>query len=676
MPPRRMSKRSPRAAAPASRRRAARTDTATSRRRAATTRAAVPAVSPYAAAFPPPFRRLNAYAFDPSLSMQMDTAMINELVLRVPWESQLEPGPVGEYVEVVDVDPSSGAFYDPIDLNDPVLLAQDGLPPSEGYPQFHQQMVYAVAMTTIRNFERVLGRKVFWSPRLPSPSNPEKRDYVQRLRIYPHALREANAYYSPDKKALLFGYFTADESASGATVPGSTVFTCLSHDIVAHETTHALLDGLHRRWIEPTHEDGLAFHEAFADIVALFQHFTFPEVLRQQIASHRGDLASQSLLGELAQEFGAAIGHRGALRSALGSVDRDTGVWTPHKPDPTAYARETEPHARGSLLVAAVFQAFLAIYRSRVADLFRIATGGTGVLPQGAIHPDLVHRLAVEAAKSAQHVLNMCVRALDYCPPVGLTFGEYLRALVTADFDVVPDDDRRYRLAFIDAFRAWGLYPRDVRSLSVDSLRWQQVADKPESARAFVGVRDRLYDIWRKNLRPEESRHEMWRRSRAMCAKMHDVIKGLGDDELRQFEDITGLSITPRRGVEGFERRSGLNKFEVHDIRPARRAGPDGDVRNQMVLSITQKRRVRIDPNGPDVRENQFWFRGGSTLVLDLDSLQLEYAIRKRVTSESRLQRNREFLGGEAGVSLRATYFGRPLVEDEAEPLALLHRTV
>src|SRR5207244_6938397 len=103
----------------------------------------------------------------------------------------------------------------------------------------------------------------------------------------------ANAYYSPNKRALLFGYFPG---ASGM------VFACLSHDIVAHETTHALLDGMHRRYIEDNHEDSLAFHEAFADLVALFEHFTFPEVLRHQIAHTRGDLGSPSLLGEPAQQ--------------------------------------------------------------------------------------------------------------------------------------------------------------------------------------------------------------------------------------------------------------------------------------------------------------------------------------------------------------------------------------
>ena len=47
----------------------------------------------------------------------------------------------------------------------------------------------------------------------------------------------------------------------------------------------------------------------------------------------------------------------------------------------------TEPHARGSILVAAVFEAFLSIYRTRTADLLRIATGGTGVLPAGRAAP-------------------------------------------------------------------------------------------------------------------------------------------------------------------------------------------------------------------------------------------------------------------------------------------------
>ena len=49
-----------------------------------------------------------------------------------------------------------------------------------------------------------------------------------------------------------------------------------------------------------------AFHEAFADVVALFQHFSYPAVLESQIRRTRGDLYTESLLGQLAQQFGRA----------------------------------------------------------------------------------------------------------------------------------------------------------------------------------------------------------------------------------------------------------------------------------------------------------------------------------------------------------------------------------
>ena len=96
---------------------------------------------------------------------------VNELTYAVTWEN-LDPRfpdqkgatyPAGEYIEVVDFDPASGQFYEPVNLNDPHLLAQDGYAPSVNNPQFHQQFVYAVIMTTIKNFEKALGRKILWA---------------------------------------------------------------------------------------------------------------------------------------------------------------------------------------------------------------------------------------------------------------------------------------------------------------------------------------------------------------------------------------------------------------------------------------------------------------------------------------------------------------------------------
>ncbi len=266
----------------------------------------------------PPTRRLRAFAFDPSLATSSAAAAVNEVAIPVVFERKLEPGPVGDYLEVVDVDPASDCAYAPVDLNHPFLLAQDGLPRSEGNPQFHQQMVYAVAMKTIGHFEEALGRPIFWSPLRPwdwrsgdedradelfkmdektgQPVPDDSDQFVRRLRLYPHALREQNAYYSPQKRAILFGYFPAGDSDPGAEFPGGVVFTCLAHDIIAHETTHAVLDGMHAHFIESTNPDVFAFHEAFADIVALFQRFAYPELLRDQIARVRGRLDSGTLM--------------------------------------------------------------------------------------------------------------------------------------------------------------------------------------------------------------------------------------------------------------------------------------------------------------------------------------------------------------------------------------------
>ena len=271
---------------------------------------------------------------------------------------------------------------------------------------------------------------------MPSAAGGE---YVQRLRIYPHALRAANAYYSPTKRALLFGYFRG---------PAGIVFSCLSHDIIAHETTHALLDGIHRRYVEDIPVIRSPSTKRFADIVAFFNTSLSRSAPPSDRAHARRPLV-QNPLGELAHQFGEATGSYGALRNAIGERD-EKGVWHAHEPDPTRLANTTEPHARGAILVAAVFGAFRAIYRERVRDLVRLATSGTGQLPAGDIHPDLVERLAGEANKTARHFLTMCIRALDYLPPVDPTFGDFLRAMVTSDFDMVPNDPHRYRVALID----------------------------------------------------------------------------------------------------------------------------------------------------------------------------------------------------------------------------------
>lgn len=623
----------------------------------------------------PLVRKLRGFSFDPSLSAKLETAFINERTYAVPWE-ELSPGPVGEYVEVLDVDPASGSFYEPVDLGDPHLLAQDGLPASAANPQFHQQMVYAVVMTTIKNFERAIGRPVMWSDRTPNDMGKRYREmttkdwaatYVPRLAIFPHALREANAYYSPKKKALLFGYFPASEMGDAAVYPGGIVFGCLSHDIIAHETAHAILDGIHPRFMEVTQPDGLAFHEAFADIVAMFQHFTFIEVVRHQIAKTRGDMGMNSLMGELAQEFGRATGNHGSLRSALGGVDKATGKWERRKPDPSRYQTEMEPHDRGSILVSAVFDAFVAIYDSRIVDLRRIASGGTGILMEGELHPDLVNRLAEEAVKSAKHVLTMCIRALDYCPPVDIDFGDYLRALITADRDVVVNDTRGYRVAFIDAFRQHGIYPRKLRSLSEESLTWDR-ADEINAYDKMARLGKTLRGFYHE-LGMDRDRHARWEKTRTQRGNLHRYLQ---DKFWAEFQDpmlqeITGLDFSITRESRGDD----YVMFEVHAMWPVQRQRMDGSVLNQVIFTILQHKPLE-ETSG----ERVIW--GGCTFIVDLgrndEEQAIRYVIRKPLyyaegAKDTRITRAQKWAKDPAMMSLASTYG----MDSGDEPFAMLH---
>jgi hypothetical protein len=617
---------------------------------------------------PPIDRRLRVFAFDPSLGVKLETSGINEVVLAIPWERDgegrdlLTEGPTGEYVEVVDRDPSSGCFYAPIDLNHKHLLAEGGLPPSESNPQFHQQMVYAVAMRTIRHFEEALGRVALWSPRRQQLTGNDGRlhwredEFVQRLRLYPHALREANAYYSPAKKAILFGYFPAPVTEDRDSRTQLTIFTCLSHDIIAHEVTHALLDGMHRRFNEPTNPDVLAFHEAFADVVALFLHFSLPNVLRHQIAASRGDLASQNRLGELAQQFGQAMGKRGALRSAIGQVDEQTGEWKPAVPDPGQYRRQLEPHARGSILVAAIFDAFLTLYKNNVADLLRIATEGSGVLPAGQLHPDLVNRLSEEAAGAAWRMLHMCIRALDYCPPVDITFGDYLRAMITANSEHDPEDEESRCVAVVEAFRRWGIVPEDVRTLSVDGLLWRPTSAAPDDDEkvVFEFVQTWVGDIAEWNL-----------------TKSRQALFDLMAKKRAAFHEYLDTAFDSGTTIKGIDKNL---KIEVHSIRPSIRTDVEGQRHFQWNIELTQRVPQYLDP--PDERDPNappdYFFRGGSTLIVDALSGKVRYSIRKPM-SEERKARQRHYFLEEASQDLAATYFGRIASEDD-EPFAMLHR--
>ena len=173
--------------------------------------------------------------------------------------------------------------------------------------------------------------------------------------------------------------------------------------------------------------------------------FSYAQVVETAFRTARGQLEQARLLTDLARQFGNTTGSHQPLRSAIDVLDTDGMPMY-------RYQAGAEAHTLGSVLVAAMFEAFLTVFKRKTARYIRLATNGTGVLPAGDIPPELRSILAEEASQLANQFLTICIRAIDYCPPVDLQLGEFLRALITADYDLVPSDPWGYREALVDAF--------------------------------------------------------------------------------------------------------------------------------------------------------------------------------------------------------------------------------
>ena len=492
-----------------------------------------------------PTRRVTVIARDPSVRAG---GSIVRAHVEIPNE-ELQPGPCGYRVQVVDYDSSTGILYRTM----PAPPNRSDGPPDDLFarasddellvsPDYHAMNCYAIVMSTLARFEFALGRRVAWS--FPG----------HQLKVAPHAFADANAFYSPADEALMFGYLRP------------AVFGCLSHDIIAHETAHALLDGVRERYGDPSSPDQAGFHEGFADIVALLSVFALPEVVARVLDPAAGpDLVSaeavrigalrQSILTGLAQEFGQQLsGIRGdVLRRSITL-------------DPAVAARDdAEPHERGEVLVAAVMDAFLNVWVRRLRPYVR-----NGVLDCG--------RAVEEGAAAAGRLLTMCIRALDYCPPTDLQFSDFASAVLTADWETFPRDEKyAFREALRGALARFGIHPASAGGREPGT--WDPPVEEP--------VYDRThFDQMQRD--PDEVFRFLWENRRPLA--LHE------------------------------------NAYtRVLSVRPCLRTGADGFVLRETVVEFLQRIRVRAEelkslglrrPDGMSSGQ-EITLYGGNAIVFD-----------------------------------------------------------
>jgi hypothetical protein len=233
--------------------------------------------------------------------------------------------------------------------------------------------------------------------------------FPDRLRIEPLAGDWNNACYERSSGSLRFWTW----------VPPGQVrrrFLALSHDTVAHETGHVIIDALAPDLHDASHPQSLGLHEALADLIAFIAAVQNPTLLQALLAEgphlSLDELALLHMIGESAGGEGP-----GGASKPIRRLDNQQHV-DPARHDSTR-VDSADPHALAEVLGGLIY------------DLMLREPG------QAALDPTVP---ATELQPLATMLLSRVYAALDVLPPGEATFLDLARTMVAwARLSGAPD---------------------------------------------------------------------------------------------------------------------------------------------------------------------------------------------------------------------------------------------
>jgi len=391
-----------------------------------------------------PVIKAQIYLKDPLVAAQKQRVGLK--TVEIAGEACIGTGPVSSRVAVIDEDRDQGITHPGVTLNskgDAFNLGRRREPVENR--RFHQVHVWAVLHKTLELLEAsdVLGRQIPWA------------FSGGRLTVYPHAGVDQNAYYDRESAALHFFYFDAEVDD----VPtGETIYTCLSHDIVAHELGHAVLDGLKPYYNEVTSAQTAGFHEYFGDAIALTTALNHREIVVEVAGHGTGDLSTANVISNIAAQFGQGLNEEyGSLQDAYLRNANNTKTMRD-------MVGVQEEHDLSAVPTGAYYDLLRGVYEHLMKSQDRKKGNER-----------------VKALMTAAGVTRrMLLRALDYCPPVDLQFVDYAQAVIRADRVAFPIDSSGYRDLAIKIFEKRKLAanldaPDEELKIQNNQLRWLNI---------------------------------------------------------------------------------------------------------------------------------------------------------------------------------------------------------
>lgn len=369
---------------------------------------------------------------DPSVARSTTTLgnILHPVVVKDP--AGFSPGPVCRRVAVVDFDFQSGRLGTPVPFDPKGSPYKDigayrvdlpwrrnartlpwarsrkkrdvaTLGSIEAEDSFLKVSVFGTVVRTLGMIQdpAVLGREIRWA--FPG----------EQLLVVPRAGELDNAFYHRDSRSLQFYYSTIEK--------GRAVFSGLSQDIVAHETTHAIIDGIAPSLHDAISAESLAIHEGLADITAAMLSVRNRELVRDPGGKDPvAERTVSSRYSRIAEEFGHWRGYGDSLRDVSNTRSLDPHCGKDSRVDGSS------PHSLSQVLSGLLFEVFCAVFTAAPRDpaLWKRFEKGENAKPE---------TLRLWSSYAGNRVLGLAFRGLEWLPPGEASFADLVAAMLAAD---------------------------------------------------------------------------------------------------------------------------------------------------------------------------------------------------------------------------------------------------
>lgn len=452
-------------------------------------------------------------------------------------------GPVSRRVAIVDFEPGSGklsrgARFLPADNAEGVgrYECRDN---DLSDPAFAQVALFGGVHKTLAMFEEAdtLGRRITWGFGRP------------QLLVVPRAGEWANAFYERDSHSLQFFYFRSEQT-------GQIIHASHSQDIIAHETAHAVIDGVAPDIYDAVSPQSLAIHEAMADIATLLMAFRSRKLAARVLEQTGGSLQRSNAFTGVGEQMGMALGRRHEVLRELNNTRtmKDRGL------------DRSEPHALSEVLSGALYRVMVSIYdQLRAVPANEVAPPSKVALKaeyeqwqqsnepsaqryqRGQRDPGMASGRALFIA--GERFKRTVLRGLDYLPPGELTFADLGRAILASDEASHPDSAEQ-RQVLAREFHKRGIIA-SKSAINVDTNYEHAALDKIDFEELLRSdwAAYRFADRWRRLLGiPRAIPFEVRPRLDVTKTYYHS---GEGKNELRELLFKVAWTVTERSRVGG-----------------------------------------------------------------------------------------------------------------------------